>query len=188
MGRIYHQKDCVQLTCANNQVLKDTISRDEWAALFFFFMVGHGRSRVKICRVGRNKAKQHLNFRHKNLLTNRNSSKVCICSLGPVPVLPKPCSFEQYCRAKQVWCFTGWAGRDSLFFSTWRGNNFIRQHPYPQHSNSRQKKMLLSIRDGLTRKNCCSFGFCPNYHPPLLPHPPNLDNLYNFFPTSKFKI
>ena len=24
----------------------------------------------------------------------------------------------------------------------------------------------VSVRDGLTRKNCNSFGFCPNYHPP----------------------
>ena len=36
----------------------------------------------------------------------------------------------------------------------------------------------VSVRDGLTRKNCYSFGFCPNY---LSPPPPNLDNLYNFF-------
>ena len=36
------------------------------------------------------------------------------------------------------------------------------------------------MRDVLLRKNCFSFGFCPNYIP-LAPLPPNLDNLYNFF-------
>ena len=34
------------------------------------------------------------------------------------------------------------------------------------------------LREGLSKKSSCSFGFCPNY---LDPPPPNLDNLYHFF-------
>ena len=38
--------------------------------------------------------------------------------------------------------------------------------------------MPNDIREGILRRNCCSFGFCPKYlRPPHL----NLDNLYNFF-------
>ena len=47
----------------------------------------------------------------------------------------------------------------------------------------RRPDHLLCVRDGLLRKNCCSLGFRLSYLPLL----PNLDNLYNFFPTSKFK-
>ena len=43
---------------------------------------------------------------------------------------------------------------------------------------------LLLVREGLTRKNCCFLDFVQITSPP----PPNLDNFYNFFPTSKFKI
>ena len=46
------------------------------------------------------------------------------------------------------------------------------------------KPSNITLRDGFLRKKMLSFRFCPNYRPP----PPNLDNLYNFFPTSKFKI
>ena len=28
----------------------------------------------------------------------------------------------------------------------------------------------LNVRDDLLRKNCCSFGFCPNYLPPSRSH------------------
>ena len=46
--------------------------------------------------------------------------------------------------------------------------------------------LLGALRDILLRKYCFSFGFCPNYL--TLASPPKLDNLYNFFPMSKFKI
>ena len=41
------------------------------------------------------------------------------------------------------------------------------------------------IRDSMPRKNCCSFGFFPNYPPP---HSPYLDKLYNFFWMPKTSI
>ena len=43
---------------------------------------------------------------------------------------------------------------------------------------------LHCLRESLLRKNCCSFGFCPNYLPP----PPNLDNLYHFFERQKRRL
>ena len=46
------------------------------------------------------------------------------------------------------------------------------------------QSQVLKIRDGILKTNYCSCGLGPNYFPP----PTNLDNLYNFFPTSKFKM
>ena len=42
-----------------------------------------------------------------------------------------------------------------------------------------------SVRDVLLRKNCFSFGFCPNYLPPPFP---KFGQLVQLFQTSKFKI
>ena len=48
---------------------------------------------------------------------------------------------------------------------------------------------VVRLGAGLTRKNSCSFGFCPNYPPPP-PHrtSPQLGQVVQLFPTSKFKI
>ena len=42
-------------------------------------------------------------------------------------------------------------------------------------NNKPEKELCSILRDGLTRKNCCSFVFCPITSP--LPPPPNLENL-----------
>ena len=69
------------------------------------------------------------------------------------------------------------------------GQKFEQSGPWADLSWSKYEahSQFSDIRDVLLRKNCSSFGFCPNYIP-LAPHPPNWDNLYNFFPISKFKI
>ena len=60
-----------------------------------------------------------------------------------------------------------------------------RNRPTHRYSFLPEKKLLMNeiyvflfFMQGTFswEKNCCSFGFCPNYTPP-----PNLDNLHNFF-------
>ena len=40
-----------------------------------------------------------------------------------------------------------------------------------------------NLREGLTKKNCCSFGFCPNYLPPS----PQFGHLVQFFSNVKIQ-
>ena len=79
------------------------------------------------------------------------------------------------------WYFQKWAW--NLKFSSFPLFLGARARPIVQRKsvelNRHQTDMVdcLLVRDGFTKKTCCSFGLP---HPPPLPHP-NLDNLYHFF-------
>ena len=65
-----------------------------------------------------------------------------------------------------------------------QGTAFTLPFTFLNLSFRTQHNTQVVLREGFTKKNCCSFGFCPNYLPPR-PPPPNLDNLYHFFERQK---
>ena len=65
--------------------------------------------------------------------------------------------------------------------------SFLRCKYMPTQQKFRSQFFLEIFWEGILRKNCCSFGFCPNYLPPP-PLPPIWTTSTTFFPMSEFKI
>ena len=130
-----------------------------------------GRCKRKDLRAGR--PEQHVNLkvlqhiRDNKSFANGNHSKICVCPLGPMPVLPGHISTGQS-RAGQRWCFTG---RSSLFF--WHG--MARPHPWQKSWNINLETLggppdslpcsLLSPHHLLRRLRPVQLsGFAANHH------------------------
>ena len=96
---------------------------------------------------------------------------------------------QKYKPGKWQGVLVKWEAGKLLVMEEERGREIPIYTFIPLHMEKGKKippvSSISDDRDGVTKKSCCSFRFCPNCLPPP---PPILDNLYNFFPTSKFKI